>query len=116
MSADAHTTAVPTLRQRRRAVATQEIVEAAESYIAEHGPHALSLRGVARNLGMTVQGLYHYFPNRDALVTVLVTKAYEDLAAAGAAGRGGAPPPPRRQRGEGGPGGAEDGRPHGPPP
>ncbi|MDT0541303.1 TetR/AcrR family transcriptional regulator [Streptomyces lonegramiae] len=82
MSADAHTTAVPTLRQRRRAVATQEIVEAAESYIAEHGPHALSLRGVARNLGMTVQGLYHYFPNRDALVTVLVTKAYEDLAAA----------------------------------
>ncbi|MFI0730741.1 TetR/AcrR family transcriptional regulator [Streptomyces sp. NPDC021225] len=80
MSADAHTTAVPTLRQRRRAVATQEIVEAAESYIAEHGPHALSLRGVARNLGMTVQGLYHYFPNRDALVTVLVTKAYEDLA------------------------------------
>ncbi|MFE3830368.1 TetR/AcrR family transcriptional regulator [Streptomyces sp. NPDC059092] len=82
MSADAHTTASPTLRRRRRAAATQEIVEAAESYIAGHGPHALSLRGVARNLGMTVQGLYHYFPNRDALVTVLVTKAYRELAAA----------------------------------
>jgi len=82
MPADACTTAVPSLRQRRRAAATQEIVEAAENYIAEHGPHALSLRGVARNLGMTVQGLYHYFPNRDALVTVLVTKAYRDLAEA----------------------------------
>lgn len=29
---------------------------------------------------MTVQALYHYFPSRDALVTVLVTKAYDDLA------------------------------------
>ncbi|MFF1299120.1 MULTISPECIES: TetR/AcrR family transcriptional regulator [unclassified Streptomyces] len=80
MSADAYATAPPTLRQRRRAAATREIVDAAESYIAEHGPHALSLRAVARSLGMTVQGLYHYFPNRDALVTALVAKAYEDLA------------------------------------
>lgn len=80
MSADEYATALPSLRQRRRAVATQEIVDAAESHIAEHGPHALSLRAVARSLGMTVQGLYHYFPNRDALVTALVAKAYEDLA------------------------------------
>jgi len=29
---------------------------------------------------MTVQALYHYFPSRDALITVLVTKAYDDLA------------------------------------
>lgn len=80
MSAEEYATALPSLRQRRRAVATQEIVGAAESYIDEHGPHALSLRAVARNLGMTVQALYHYFPNRDALVTVLVAKAYDDLA------------------------------------
>ncbi|MFI8088080.1 TetR/AcrR family transcriptional regulator [Streptomyces sp. NPDC086080] len=68
------------LRQQRRAVATQEIVEAAERHLDEHGPAALSLRAVARSLGMTVQALYHYFPNRDALVTVLITKAYDDLA------------------------------------
>ncbi|MFI8090680.1 TetR/AcrR family transcriptional regulator [Streptomyces sp. NPDC086080] len=68
------------LRQRRRAVATQEIVEAAERHLDEHGPAALSLRAVARSLGMTVQALYHYFPNRDALVTVLITRAYDDLA------------------------------------
>ncbi|MEV6759167.1 TetR/AcrR family transcriptional regulator [Streptomyces sp. NPDC051105] len=80
MSADASATVLPSLRQRRRAVATQEIVAAAEKHLAEHGLHALSLRAVARSLGMTVQGLYHYFPNRDALVTVLVAKAYEDLA------------------------------------
>ncbi|MFF0156096.1 TetR/AcrR family transcriptional regulator [Streptomyces sp. NPDC005263] len=80
MSADENATVLPSLRQRRRAVATQEIVATAESHLAEHGLHALSLRAVARGLGMTVQGLYHYFPNRDALVTVLVAKAYEDLA------------------------------------
>ena len=69
----------PSLRERRRAVATQEILSAAESHIAEHGPHALSLRAVARTLGMTVQALYHYFPSRDELVTALITKAYDDL-------------------------------------
>ncbi|MFF1374823.1 TetR/AcrR family transcriptional regulator [Streptomyces sp. NPDC058308] len=68
------------LRERRRATATREIVEAAEHQIAEVGPAALSLRAVARALGMTVQALYHYFPNRDALLTALLTKAYDDLA------------------------------------
>ncbi|MFD7702765.1 TetR/AcrR family transcriptional regulator [Streptomyces caelestis] len=80
MLAVEHRTAPLTLRQRRRAVATQEIVEAAERHIAEHGPAALSLRAVARSLGMSVQALYHYFPNRDALVTVLITRAYDDMA------------------------------------
>ncbi len=55
-------------------------MDAAERHLTEHGPAALSLRAVARSLGMTVQALYHYFPSRDALVTVLVTKGYEDLA------------------------------------
>ncbi|GAA3091380.1 TetR/AcrR family transcriptional regulator [Streptomyces rectiviolaceus] len=72
--------ATPSLRERRRAAATQEILDAAERHITEHGPAALSLRAVARSLGMTVQALYHYFPSRDALVTALVTKAYDDLA------------------------------------
>lgn len=80
MPEDDQVTAPLSLRQRRRAVATREILDAAERHIAEHGPAALSLRAVARGLGMTVQALYHYFPNRDALVTVLITKAYDDLA------------------------------------
>ncbi|MFI8931408.1 TetR/AcrR family transcriptional regulator [Streptomyces sp. NPDC053474] len=75
-------TARPSLRERRRAAATREILEAAESQIAEHGPAALSLRAVARSLGMTVQALYHYFPSRDDLVTALIAKTYDDLAAA----------------------------------
>ncbi|MFJ6071138.1 TetR/AcrR family transcriptional regulator [Streptomyces sp. NPDC093065] len=78
---DRHPTAAPVpLRERRRTAAVQEIVDAAERHIAAHGPAALSLRAVARGLGMTVQALYHYFPNRDALVTALITKAYGDLS------------------------------------
>ncbi|MEU1328773.1 TetR/AcrR family transcriptional regulator [Streptomyces sp. NPDC005865] len=84
----------PSLRERRRAVAVQEIVGAAESHIVEHGPHALSLRAVARDLGMTVQALYHYFPSRDDLVTALVTKAYDDLADAVQAATAAAPHTP----------------------
>ncbi|MEV0123311.1 TetR/AcrR family transcriptional regulator [Streptomyces sp. NPDC050703] len=80
MSTDRAPTVRPSLRERRRAVAAQEIVSAAESHIVEQGPHALSLRAVARSLGMTVQALYHYFPSRDDLVTALITKAYEDVA------------------------------------
>ncbi|WP_328491789.1 TetR/AcrR family transcriptional regulator [Streptomyces sp. NBC_00414] len=80
MPVDEHVAAPPTLRQRRRAAATQEILEAAERQIAENGPAALSLRAVARDLGMTVQALYHYFPSRDELVTALVAKSYDALA------------------------------------
>jgi AcrR family transcriptional regulator len=67
------------LRRRRRATATREIMDAAGAQIAEHGPAGLSLRSVARSLGMTVQALYHYFPSRDALITALITEAYGDL-------------------------------------
>ncbi|MEU6819453.1 TetR/AcrR family transcriptional regulator [Streptomyces atriruber] len=87
-------TARPSLRERRRAVAVDEIVSAAESHIVEEGPHALSLRAVARSLGMTVQALYHYFPSRDDLVTALITKAYDDLADAVQAATESAPDEP----------------------
>ncbi|MEV0317614.1 TetR/AcrR family transcriptional regulator [Streptomyces sp. NPDC050658] len=80
MSGDERPSAPLPLRQRRRAAATREILDAAEAQIVAQGPAALSMRAVARQLGMTVQALYHYFPSRDALVTALVAKAYEDLA------------------------------------
>lgn len=70
------------LRQRRWAAAVGEILAAAERHISENGAAALSLRAVARSLGMSVQALYHYFPSRDDLVSALVTKAYEELVEA----------------------------------
>ncbi|MFI2212380.1 TetR/AcrR family transcriptional regulator [Streptomyces sp. NPDC020141] len=80
MPAEEHVKTRPTLRERRRAAATQEILDAAERHIVENGPAALSMRAVARDLGMTVQGLYHYFPSWSDLVTALIAKAYDDTA------------------------------------
>jgi AcrR family transcriptional regulator len=73
---------VSALRDRRRAETVAEIKEAALQELAQAGPGGFSLRGVARAVGMTVQALYHYFANRDALLTALVVDAHLAAAAA----------------------------------
>jgi AcrR family transcriptional regulator len=69
-----------TVRDRRRAETVAEIKEVALRELADAGPGGFSLRGVARGVGMTVQSLYHYFANRDALLTVLVVDAHHSAA------------------------------------
>jgi AcrR family transcriptional regulator len=76
------------VRERRRAVAMAEILATARRHVAAQGAAALSLRAVARELGMTVQALYHYFPSKGHLLTPLIVEAYEGLAAAAEAGAG----------------------------
>ena len=71
---------VASVRDRRRAETVQEIKDAALQQLVEAGPGGFSLRGVARAVGMTVQSLYHYFANRDALLTVLVVDAHHAAA------------------------------------
>ncbi len=56
--------------------------------IAAQGAGALSIRGVARDIGMSPAGLYRYFDSLDALLTELITDAYHDLADAVVAGTG----------------------------
>jgi AcrR family transcriptional regulator len=73
------------VRERRRAETVQEIKAAALQQLAEGGPGGLSLRGVARAVGMTVQSLYHYFDSRDELLTALVVDGHRALAVAVAA-------------------------------
>lgn len=71
---------VPSVRDRRRAETLAEIKAAALRQLVDAGPGGFSLRGVAREVGMTVQSLYHYFANRDALLTVLVVDAHHSAA------------------------------------
>jgi len=68
------------VRERRRAETVAEIKDAALHQLAEGGTGALSLRAVARAVGMTVQSIYHYFDSRDALLTELVVDAHHRLA------------------------------------
>jgi AcrR family transcriptional regulator len=73
---------VPTARERVRAELTAEITDAARRQLAEVGAAALSLRAVARELGMVSSAVYRYFPSRDDLLTRLIIDGYDDLGAA----------------------------------
>ena len=65
-----------------RAEITGEILDAARGYLATDGAPALSLRAIARDLGMASSALYRYFKSRDELLTRLIIDAYDSLGAA----------------------------------
>ncbi|CAM3073861.1 TetR/AcrR family transcriptional regulator [Saccharomonospora xinjiangensis] len=69
-------------RQRARAEITLAIKDAARRQLAVQGAQALSLRAVARELGMVSSALYRYFPSRDDLLTALIIDAYNSLGEA----------------------------------
>ncbi|MCA9930010.1 MAG: TetR/AcrR family transcriptional regulator [Anaerolineales bacterium] len=69
-----------TRRERVRAATIDEIKEIARRHVAEKGAAALSLRAIAREMGMTSPALYRYFAGRDDLVTALIVDAYNSLA------------------------------------
>jgi AcrR family transcriptional regulator len=71
--------AIRTARERARAELTGEIKDAARRQLAEVGANGLSLRAVARELGMVSSALYRYFPSRDLLLTALIVDAYDAL-------------------------------------
>jgi len=76
------TTAPRTARERARAEITGEILDAARDHLAKDGAASLSLRAVARDLGMVSSAVYRYVPNRDALLTMLIIDAYDSLGTA----------------------------------
>lgn len=71
-----------TARERARAELTREIKEAARRQLADAGAQQLSLRAVARELGMASSALYRYFPSRDDLLTALIIDAYDAVGEA----------------------------------
>ena len=71
-----------TARAIARAELTRAILGRARDQLADVGPAALSVRAVARDLGMASSAVYRYFPSRDALLTALIVEGYDDLGAA----------------------------------
>lgn len=57
----------------------EAIKETAWRQIAEAGASAMSLRAIARELGITAPAIYNYFPRRDDLVTELIVDAFNSL-------------------------------------
>ena len=71
---------MPGRREEARAATLADIRAVARRQLASDGPAALSLRSVARELGMVSSGIYRYVASRDELLTMLVVAAYNDLA------------------------------------
>jgi len=71
-----------TARQRAREEITEEILAAARVRLTKAGPGELSLRAVARDVGMVSSAVYRYFPSRDELLTALLIEAYNAIGAA----------------------------------
>ncbi|MGW2816625.1 TetR/AcrR family transcriptional regulator [Streptomyces sp. NPDC001415] len=69
-------------RARARIEVTAAIKDEARRQLAADGATKLSLRAVARELGMVSSALYRYFPSRDDLLTALIVDAYDAVGEA----------------------------------
>jgi AcrR family transcriptional regulator len=71
-----------TARERARAELSREIKEEARRQLAAVGANGLSLRAVAKELGMVSSALYRYYPSKDDLLTALIIDAYNAIGEA----------------------------------
>jgi AcrR family transcriptional regulator len=57
----------------------RDIVRIGRAHLATEGAAALSLRAVARDLGVVSSAVYRYVSSRDELLTLLVVDGYDEL-------------------------------------
>ena len=69
-------------RQESRDRIEAQIIEVGRRHLVTEGAAGLSLRAIARELGMVSSAVYRYVASRDELLTLLLVDAYSDLAAA----------------------------------
>ncbi len=67
-------------RQESRQRIEAAIVEIGRRHLVTEGAAGLSLRAIARELGMVSSAIYRYVADRDDLLTLLVVDAYSELA------------------------------------
>ena len=71
--------AADTPRARAHAETTEQIKQIARQHLEAQGPN-LSLRAVARDLGVVSSAVYRYFASRDELLTALIVDGYTAMA------------------------------------
>ncbi|MFI9307130.1 TetR/AcrR family transcriptional regulator [Streptomyces triculaminicus] len=69
-------------RHRVREEALAEILRTGRRLLIEEGPSAVTLRAIAREMGMTAPGLYRYYASHRDLIQALTSHLYDELAAA----------------------------------
>ncbi|GAA1565017.1 TetR/AcrR family transcriptional regulator [Kribbella sancticallisti] len=70
-------TETPRQRQHRQTMA--DILRIAHVQLATEGSAGLSLRAIARELGLVSSAIYRYVPSRDELLTLLIEESYNAL-------------------------------------
>jgi len=71
--------APPSRRDRLRAATIEEITQAARQLLVKDGPEAVSLRAIAREIGMTAPGLYRYFGSHEELIRYVCANIFTEL-------------------------------------
>lgn len=66
-------------RDRLRAATKDEIIQTARRLLVRDGTEAVSLRAIAREMGMTAPGLYRYFTSREELLKYLCATIFTEL-------------------------------------
>ena len=66
-------------RQARGRARVEQILDITERLLAERGYDALTTNAVAAEAGISVGALYHFFPNKVAILEALVARYYAQL-------------------------------------
>src|SRR5437773_165735 len=66
-------------RDRVRAATTDEIKQTARRLLVEQGSEAVSLRAIAREMGMTAPALYRYFDSHEKLIKHVIADIFTEL-------------------------------------
>jgi AcrR family transcriptional regulator len=66
-------------RDRVRAATTEEIKQTARQILVSEGPDAVSLRAIAREMGMTAPALYRYFGSHEELLKHVIVDIFDEL-------------------------------------
>ena len=67
-------------REKILDITREEIKVTARQLMAEKGTAGLSMRAIARQMGMTAPALYHYYASLNDLITALIQDAFTQLA------------------------------------
>ena len=69
----------PSRRDRLRAATMEEIIQTARQLLVRSGPEAMTLRAIAREMGMTAPGLYRYFDSHEELNRHVCASIFTEL-------------------------------------
>ncbi|MHA7987091.1 TetR/AcrR family transcriptional regulator [Rathayibacter sp. CAU 1779] len=66
-------------RGRKPVISREQVLDAAAATLEHSGAETVSLRAIARELGVVSSAIYRHYPSRDALLTDLIVQAHTEL-------------------------------------